>query len=414
MAKSKKTTMSDDDLFAEIAMETGGDVLADLDSVRFFIDTGSLASNFVCCGKFIGGGIPSGRITEIFGPSSSGKSYLGSNILHGCQQAGGWPVILDCENATNGEFMAKTSHLNLKRVIRQTPETLEKAFHKIHTVTKKIREREVAMNRERKPIVFVYDSITVSPCERELKETDLPEDYKPSDWKKIVGRQEQPGERAKICSREMRKLQSMLEEMDVAVVILSQTRMQIGVMYGNPEIHGSPGKALEFYASLRLRTQAKKKIEHAKFETYAGVNMQVKNVKNRTFRPFVVAEDVKLFFDSGVDPLSGILSCLIESERVKMASAGNYVVMPDYCLGGSEYKFKASKVANTIPEQVVLDNPKLLDVETSQEVQDYLDHFRSGMAASASSDYTEKEVAYDRDGNPLDSESDAYDTDDEE
>jgi recombination protein RecA len=403
MAKKKINSdeLDIDNLFSEIANETGGDVLSELESVKFRIDTGNLAINYSCSGTCIGGGIPAGRITEAFGPEASGKSLIGSNVLYGAQRMGGWAIILDCENATNGEFMEKISHLNLKRVLRYTPPSLEKAFRQIHTTTKAIRDREDQLKIERKPIVVVFDSLTVPPCERELRENNLPMDYSVADWKKVVGRQEQPGERAKIISSEMRKLQSMVVDQDVTVYLINQTRDKIGIMYGNPETTPG-GNAVKFYASLRMRTQTKKKIEHKSLEKFSGINMQVKNIKNRGFRPFVVADDVKLYFEQGIDPVSGLLNCLLAGERIKMKSGGNYEVNPEFLPEGrSEYKFKASKAENRLPIQVILDCPKLVDAKTSKDVQDYLDCWGSGLAASESGDYGEKVVDFDADGNPF-------------
>lgn len=408
MAKKKAADALDmDALFSEIAQETNGDVLCDLDSVKFRIDTGNMAINYSCSGKCIGGGIPGGRITEAYGPEASGKSLIGSNVLYGAQRLGGWAIILDCENATNGEFMQRISHLNLAQVLRYAPPSLEQAFRQIHVTTKKIRDREKALNLERKPIVVVFDSLTVPPCERELKENDLPLNHSVADWKRIVGRKEQPGERAKVISSEMRKLQAMVLEQDVTVYLINQTRDKIGVMYGSPETTPG-GNAVKFYASLRIRTGAKKKIEEKKLGKFSGINMQVKNVKNRGFRPFVVADDVKLYFESGIDPIAGLLNCLIEGERITMKSGGNYVVNAAYLPEGkTEYKFKAKKTENRVPLQVLLDCPKLVDVETTEEVQAYLDCWASGLEASESGRFAEKSMGFDDDGNPV--ESDDYD-----
>jgi recombination protein RecA len=405
MAKRKKEDGVDlDDVFASLAADTGGDVLEDLDSVKFFIDTGNLAINYSCSGKFITGGIPGGRITEAFGPEASGKSLIASNVLCGCQRVGGWAILLDCENASNGEFMERISHLNLKRVLRYPPPSLERAFRQIHVAVKAIREKEKSLGLDRKPIVVVFDSLTVPPCERELKENDLPMDYSVADWKKIVGRHEQPGERAKIISAEMRKLQSMVIDQDVTVYLINQTRDKIGVMWGSPETTPG-GNAVKFYASLRIRTQAKKKIEHRTLESFAGINMQVRNVKNRTFRPFVVADDVKLYFENGVDPLSGLLNALIEDERIIQKGAGNYVVADDYLPEGkTEYKFKAAKADNRVSSQVVLDCPKLVDAETTEDVRAYLDLWANGLAATESGEYGEKSMTFDAEGSPIEGE----------
>lgn len=406
MAKKKKSTNSIEDIYSQLAKETGGDVLADIEPVKGYIDTANLAFNYACSGRFIGGGVPRGRIIEIYGPSSSGKSLWASHIIHGCQQIGGWVVLLDVENAADTHFMSEVLGVNTKQLVRHGPdrvETLEKCFHMMHEVTRRIRsyEKENEIDPPR-PITIVYDSIASSPCARELSETNLPFDYKEGDWKKIVGRKEQPGERAKICSRELRKLNPLVAEQDVCLVVLNQTREKIGVMYGNPETTGGGGKALEFYSSLRVRMQAKKKIENKKLETFAGIDLFIKNVKNRTFRPFVEVDNIKLYFNKGVDPLSGLLRCLLQDERIKMKSAGNYLVLPDYLPEGkSEYKFKASKAENTVKLQVLLDCPKLIDVETAEEVSKYLSEFKLGMEAGISDDYEEKNVSFDADGNPV-------------
>lgn len=398
MAKKKENKNSEEALFAEIASETDGDVLGDMEGAKYYIDTGSLAVNYICSGKFIKGGIPAGRITEVYGPSSSGKSLLASNILYGCQKLNGFPIILDCENATNAEFMAKTSHLNLKKVLRYAPITLERAFSKIHTAVKIIRGK-VGPDV---PIIIVYDSISVSPCERELRETQLPDNYKPTDWKKIVGAKEQPGERAKVCAKELRKLQAKLQETNVTVMIINQTREKIGVMYGNPETTGGGGNSLPFYASCRLRTATRKKIENTRLKTFAGVNMHVKNVKNRSFRPFVESEGIQLYFDTGVNPLTGLLSCLVQSERVT-GSGGNFSVAADFLPDGKEvYKFKSSLTRNDVPLQVLLDCPKLVDAESTNEVQEYMNAFGESIRNGNSTDFSEIAVAFDADGNPID------------
>lgn len=391
-------------LFKKLAAKTGGEVMGELETVKYFIDTGNLATNYICSGKFIHGGVPGGRITEIYGPSSAGKSYFGANIMFGCQKLGGIPAILDCENASNAEFIERTSHLDLNCALRYEPFTLEAAFLKIYNLINQIRVVE-KIDLE-VPVVIIYDSISISPCERELRETNLPENYKPSDWKTIVGRKEQPGERAKICSREFRKMSPILAKNNITVGILNQIRQKIGMFVGNPETTGGGGLALEFSASCRLRLQAKKKIENKRLETFAGVNIQMKNVKNRTFRPFVESEGIQLFFDSGLNPVAGLLSILRESERIVLGK-GSYSVAPAYLPDGqTDYKFKASKARNIIPVQVLLDCPALIDAKDTQEVQDYLAPFSVSIASSQSPDFGEKKLAFDSEGNPIEVEGD--------
>jgi len=412
--KATKAIVDEIDIYAEIAALTNGDILDDLASVRYYVDTGNLAFNYVCSGKFIKGGVPGDKVTEIYGPSSSGKTLVANNILHGCQQMNGWAVLLDCENASNKEFMARASHIDPRKLFRFTPRTLEESFLKIHTFCTDIREFEKKKKLAPRPIVFVYDSLASSPCDRELRETQLPDDYKPADWKRLVGAKEQPGERAKVISSELRKLNAKLDEYGASVVFINQTRMQIGVLYGNPETRPG-GKALEFYSTCILRTQQKKKIENKKLETFAGVNMQCKNVKNKVFDPFVQAEDIKVYFKTGIDPVSGLLRCLIQSERINMYSAGRFEVLPDYLPEGmTEYKFQASKTNNEMETKVILDCPALVDAESTEEIQAYLEEFKSAMETSASDDFVQKAIAYDSDGAPIDAEEDVYEDDSED
>lgn len=414
MAKKKELNELNDDMFATLAEETGGTILGAVDNCSFFLDTGNLAVNYICSGKIIDGGIPGQRITEIFGPSSSGKSLLAANILFGCQKINGWPILLDCENASNADWMARASHIDVRRVFRYTPFTLEEAFSKIHNAVRTIREHEKKSKITRRPIVVVYDSISVSPCNREFKETALPENYNPTMWKKIVGAKEQPGERAKVCSKELRKIQPLLEKEDVTIIFINQIRSKIGVLYGSPEVTAGGGNSLPFYASCRLRTSQKKKIENKKLKTYAGVNMQVKNIKNRAFRPFVENEGIKLYFETGINPLSGLLSTLLEDERIT-GKAGNFSVVEKYLPEGkTEYKFKSSLERNDVPLQLLLDIPSIINASSTKEVQDYLLPFEEAIGCSNSDDFKEIAVVFDADGNPMDEITDEEDEDEED
>jgi len=168
MAKKKNAVDADeeDNFFEDFAKKTGCEVLDKIDSVKYFVDTGSLALNYICSGKFIAGGVPGGKLTEIYGPSSSSKSLIGTNILHGCQRMKGIPILLDCENSANKEFIKKASHCDLKKVARCAPESLEEVFLKMHKMIEYVREKK----DNSVPIVILYDSIGVSPSARELKE----------------------------------------------------------------------------------------------------------------------------------------------------------------------------------------------------------------------------------------------------
>lgn len=386
MARSKKE--SDDDIFASLASETGGEVVGEGEKAsKYFIDTGNLAINYCCSGKFMTGGIPGGRLTEIYGPSASSKSLLGTNLLFGCQKLGGVPILIDSENAINKDFIQKASHADLKRIVRYTPETLEKCFHVMYRAIEHIRSNKKYAEA---PIVIIYDSISVSPCAREFRETELPDDFTKEQFKKIVGGNEQPGERAKICSKELRKLNTIMEENNVSVVIMNQIRDKIGVMYGNPETTAGGGNALPFYASLRFRTQTQKKIEQkvpglAKKKTI-GINIKIQNKKNRSVRPFIEVENIPLYFESGIHPLGGLLGALLDADRISALGAGNFKVKPEYADGKEDYKFKSSMERNDVPIEVLLDCPALIDGTSRDEVEKYLEPFKAAIDATNSPD----------------------------
>lgn len=397
MARKRATTTEtvDDSFFEEMAEKTGGDVLDKIDSVKYFVDTGNLALNYICSGRFITGGVPGGKLTHIFGPSSSSKSLIGTNILFGCQKMGGVPALIDVENSANKEFIKRASHCDLKKIARYTPPSLEEVFTKIHKVATFIREKK----GPDVPIVFVYDSITVSPCARELREVKLPENPTKADIKRIVGGMEQPGERAKVCSKEFRKLNTMMEQLGVTVVILNQTRSKIGVLYGNPETVGGGGNALEFYASCSIRPQTQKKIERkltAKRSKILGVNVKMQNKKNKTHRPFIESDGIQLLFEHGINPVSGLLTCLLDADRIETKSAGNFLVKEPWA-GGSEVKFKASVDRNDVPLDVLFQCPSLIDAENEQQVRDYLTPFMSAINFKVEGDVVETDVSNDED-----------------
>lgn len=391
-----------DSFFTGMAQSTGGDVLNDIDSIKYFVDSGNLAINYICSGKFIDGGIPGGKLTEIFGPSSSAKSLVGSNILYGCQKSNGIPILLDCENSANKEFIKKASHCDLKKIIRYTPESLEEAFSKQYKAIDYIRENK----SKDVPIAIIYDSISVSPSARELREVELPEGYTQAEFKRIVGGNEQPGERAKICSRELRKLNSVMEKNNATVVILNQIRNKIGA-YGNPETTAGGGAALEFYASCRLRTQILKKIEEkmsSKNSRFLGVYFRVQNRKNKTHRPFISTDNVQLIFEHGINPVSGLLTCLLDARRIEQKSAGNFVVSPEVA-DGKEITFKASLDRNDVPVEILLKCPALIDAKNEQEVSDYLAPFANVINYSSDSkNVVETEIKSEEEEELLDGE----------
>ena len=362
--KTETRPSSDTDFLKELAADTGGQMMVDVGSTKYFIDTGNLALNRICSGKYIGGGIPGGQITEVYGPPASAKSLLGNCVLGGVQRMGGIAVYLDCERAGNPEFAKNAGHVDVDSLVSYEPISIEQVEAKIKAAVKRINE----YYDPEKPKLFVWDSISVTPTEREWKTTELPETYTQAEFKKIVGSKERPGERAKAAGDALRRLNPLLNDANATLYVINQTRQAIGVMFGSDEVTGGGGKALPFYASCRLRTSATKHFldEH---EVPCGVNLNFRNKKNRSFKPFGVVEGVPLFFDKGINPLGGLLVSLKQANRIK--GKGTWTVQEPWA-NGQKVTFKRALADGTVPEEVLLKCPSLIDAENEQQVKDYL------------------------------------------
>lgn len=381
---AKKKTVEDDweDIFSSIAANTGGQVFKNTAKVKYFIDTGNLALNYASSGQFITGGIPGGKITEIYGPPATSKSLLGYAMLAGVQRMGGFAIYLDCEMAGNADFAQSAGHVDVARLLSYELYSIEQVEAKMLTVIKFIRAKYPD-----KPILFVWDSIGASPTEREWSENELPENFTKEQFKKIVGSQERPGERARAAGDLLRKLNPFLKMNDVTLMVINQVRQKIGVLYGDPESR-SGGKALEYFGSCRFRTSAHKMIEDKKLKVPVGVNLKFVNKKNRSRAPGMKLEDVRLFFNEGIDPLGGLLYALLVAERIE-GGKGNYRVKEPWA-EGKEVKFKASVTRNDVPMEVLLECPSLIDAESKEQVEKYLSIFMGAINLSRGSAIEEK------------------------
>jgi RecA/RadA recombinase len=369
MAKSKKT---DEDFLAEIAASTGGETLEEAGRVPYWIDSGSLSLNYLCSGKFIGGGFPGGKIIEAFGPEASGKSLVGYCFLGSVQRMGGVAAWLDCERSANSEFASRCGHVNPKTLPVYYPVPLEDCEFKIIEVVKAIRKHF----GDSIPIGIVWDSIGVNPTRREWNETELPENPTAAQIKEIGGH-ERPGERARKANSILRKLNPFLNDMGATIYIVNQERQKIGVMFGDDKTTSGGGEALKYYASLRLRMGAPREFVDSKTKFPLGVNMKVKNKKNRHFTPGLQIEDIPLFFDSGINPLGGLLKALIISGRVEGST--NYVVCEPWA-NGETIKFKAA-IKTPLDPEVLCKCPAMVDAKSEDEVRGYLAEWQDSIAA---------------------------------
>jgi hypothetical protein len=163
--------------------------------------------------------------------------------------------------------------------------------------------------------------------------------------------------------------------------VVNQERSKIGVMYGPSKTQAGGGEALKYYASCRLALAARKKIVQKKTKVVIGVNLTVRNEKNRTHRPFLSTEGIQIYFDGGINPVGGLLTILIGAGRVEMSGKGTYKVCEPWA-GGNTVTFKASKVRNDVPISLLMDCPALVDATSTEEVKEYLSHFESALQIS--------------------------------
>lgn len=361
----------------EILNSTGGQLLRNAGQVPYYVNTGNLAINYACSGKFIKGGFPGGRIIEAFGPEASGKSLLGYCFLGAIQKQGGIAILLDCERSSGSDFAERCGHVDPDKLLVFDPITLQQVEKKIVTVVKAVRAKY-----PKKPIGIVWDSIGVNPTDREWSESDLAEDATKAQIDEVG--KERPGERAKFANKILRSLNPFLNDNDATLYVINQVRKKIGVIYGNDETTSGGGEALKFYASLRFRTGAPKAFQDKNTKLSLGVNMNIVNKKNRHHTPGIKIENVPLFFDSGINPLGGLLDALVMAKRVEPSKGpGKYKILGPWNGGDEEAVFQQAKSA-PFDAEVLIKYPSLVDADDSEEVRNYLKEWSEAIALTNS------------------------------
>ena len=236
------------------------------------------------------GGIPRGRITEIFGPESSGKTTLCQHILAEAQRRGGVVAFIDVEHALDPHY-ARSCGVNVDELLVSQPDTGEQALEITETL---IRSGGVDC--------VVVDSVAALVPRAEI-EGEMGDSF--------VGIQ------ARLMSQALRKLTGAVSRSNTALVFTNQLREKIGVMFGNPEVTPG-GRALKFYASVRLDIR---RIETIKSGTEAvGSRVRVKVVKNKVAAPFRVAE-FDVMYGEGVSKEGGLLDVGVATDVVAKTGA---------------------------------------------------------------------------------------------
>jgi recombination protein RecA len=236
------------------------------------------------------GGIPRGRITEIYGPESSGKTTLCLHVVANAQRNGGVAAYIDAEHALDTEY-AKKLGVDVENMLISQPDTGEQALEICEILV-----RSGAVD------VIVIDSVAALVPKAEI-EGDMGDSH--------VGLQ------ARLMSQALRKLTGAIARSKVSVVFINQLREKIGVMFGNPETT-TGGKALKFYASLRLDIRRIGPVKEK--EDVIGSHVRVKVVKNKVAPPFKQAE-FDIMYAEGISHTSLLVDIGVEAGIIDKAGA---------------------------------------------------------------------------------------------
>ena len=265
--------------------------------VKEFISTGSSVLDLAISNR-PNGGVAVGRITEINGLESSGKSLIGTHILSETQKKGRLAVYIDTETSVSREWL-ETIGVNVQDLLYLHVETVEDIFQCIENIVTKIRESD----RDRLVTILV-DSLAGASTKVEMEA-----DFEKDGW---------ATSKAIIVSKAMRKITQMVGRERIALIFTNQLRQKLGVMFGDPWTT-SGGKALPFHSSTRIRLKNMGQIKDTG-KNVLGMKCRAQIIKNRLGPPLRHA-DFNLYFDSGIDDKGSWLQVLKDHKLVKAAGA---------------------------------------------------------------------------------------------
>ncbi len=270
------------------------------------------------------GGYPRGRVVEVFGPESSGKTTLALHAIAEAQKTGGVAAFIDAEHALDINY-AKKLGVKIEDLLVSQPDTGEQAL-----------EVAEALVRSGAVDIIVIDSVAALVPKAEI-EGEMGDSL--------------PGLQARLMSQAMRKLTAAISKSLTTLLFINQIRMKIGVMFGNPETT-TGGNALKFYSSMRLDIRRIDNIKESQ-ETVGG-RVRVKVVKNKVAPPFKQAE-FDIYFNEGISGVGEIVDLGVESGIIEKAGAwysfnGNRIGQGRE--NAKEFLRNNPEVANTIQEKI--------------------------------------------------------------
>jgi recombination protein RecA len=265
----------------------------------------------------LGGGVPKGRVIEIYGPESSGKTTLTLHAIAEIQRAGGTAAFIDAEHALDPAY-AKRIGVDVENLLLSQPDNGEQALEIVETL---VRSNAVDL--------IVVDSVAALVPRAEI-EGDMGDSL--------------PGLQARLMSQALRKLTGVINRSKGTVIFINQIRMKIGVMFGNPETT-TGGNALKFYASVRMDIRRIGQIKQG--EEVIGNRTRVKVVKNKVAPPFRQAE-FDIMYNEGISTSGDVLDLAAASDIVEKS--------------GAWYAYNDAKIGQgrEATKKYLDDNPKVL------------------------------------------------------
>ncbi len=259
-------------------MRLGDDAVVDVD----IISTGSILIDFA-----LGvGGVPRGRITEIYGPESSGKTTLALQVIAQAQKQGGYAAFIDAEHAFDPKY-ARALGIKIDELLVSQPDSGEQALEIAETLI-----RSAALD------VVVIDSVAALVPRAEL-EGEMGDSHM--------------GLQARLMSQALRKLTGIVSKTRTSVIFINQVREKIGVMFGNPETT-TGGRALKFYSSIRMEIRRIGSLK--KGDEVLGNRTRVKVVKNKVAPPFKEVE-FNIMYGQGISRLAELLDLAVEKDIIQ-------------------------------------------------------------------------------------------------